>query len=91
MVETCCLHELEVLAVQIECWRPRSSWRNTDQNENTATANRGVCPDYARGAFFMRLQKTTEYNSGLSIMPVEQCRVPAILPVKSLGTDGNNQ
>ena len=26
------------------------------------------------------------YSSGPSIVPVEQCRLPAILPVKSLGT-----
>ena len=31
------------------------------------------------------------YGSGPSITPVEQCRLPAIVPVKSLGTDGNNE
>ena len=28
---------------------------------------------------------------GLSIEPVQQCRLPAVVPVKSLGTDRNSQ
>ena len=31
------------------------------------------------------------YSSGPSIVPVEQCRLPALVPVKSLVTDGSSQ
>ena len=31
------------------------------------------------------------YRRGPSIVPVESCPLSAIMPVKSLGADGNNQ
>ena len=42
-------------------------------------------------AFDWKLLAIFWYGRGPSIVPVEQCRLPAIVPVKSLGTDGNNQ
>ena len=33
----------------------------------------------------------THGKSGLSVVPVEQCRFPAMVPVKSLGAGGNYQ
>ena len=45
----------------------------------------------AETGFYDGGPRLIQYSSALSIVQVERCRFPAIVPVRSLGTDVTNQ